>query len=521
MDLQLFTKWLADNSISLHEGIFIIQTPHAGAAAVANHDEPILHPTTVASIPKSSILSVRSCALAEHIDWVPYGHGATLALSLALYSELLIGPTSRWHPYLQSLPSEPVPIARLWGDVSALPDDPDAQAAAQWIYGTEIQRELQDDDGVALVDETHAFFRSDVQPLLDSIGARPTLHGFLHAYSLVCSRAFLVDAYHGLSMVPVADAFNHAHENHVQLASEFDVCPLCGSLSECPHDRQDASVQPPKASHSSEESSDTVDMVTVRSIPPHSEVFNTYGADLGNASLLARYGFALEGGETDTVTFGWPGSGISLGENDEAEVFREVYEQVRDDLARVLGDSSLVYIPQQDERATRLLSVNSDGQASLGLFVWAVWNALTEQSPPELDGMYDADVLVALPHFLPLTARALVQVEARQEETDDASDFEISADYQLLAGAAEAMASLCRTRIAGMGKKEYRGAGADVLNDVLDNIPPESVKTRLALEYLLSERALLEACAVGWEDARAMLTGHSGVDEEFEINLAE
>ena len=36
--------------------------------------------------------------------------------------------------------------------------------------------------------------------------ALPTLAGFLHAYSLVSSRAFLVDAYHGLAMVPIADA---------------------------------------------------------------------------------------------------------------------------------------------------------------------------------------------------------------------------------------------------------------------------------------------------------------------------
>ena len=33
-----------------------------------------------------------------------------------------------------------------------------------------------------------------------------SLSSFLHAYSLVSSRAFLVDAYHGLAMVPIADA---------------------------------------------------------------------------------------------------------------------------------------------------------------------------------------------------------------------------------------------------------------------------------------------------------------------------
>jgi len=44
-----------------------------------------------------------------------------------------------------------------------------------------------------------------------------TEEGFLHAYSLVSSRAFMVDAYHGLAMVPIADAFNHAQDHHVHL----------------------------------------------------------------------------------------------------------------------------------------------------------------------------------------------------------------------------------------------------------------------------------------------------------------
>lgn len=35
---------------------------------------------------------------------------------------------------------------------------------------------------------------------------RATLEGFKHAYALVSSRAFIVDAYHGLAMVPIADA---------------------------------------------------------------------------------------------------------------------------------------------------------------------------------------------------------------------------------------------------------------------------------------------------------------------------
>lgn len=39
------------------------------------------------------------------------------------------------------------------------------------------------------------------------LNSKPNLRGFYRAYSLVSSRAFLVDSYHGLSMVPVADVF--------------------------------------------------------------------------------------------------------------------------------------------------------------------------------------------------------------------------------------------------------------------------------------------------------------------------
>jgi hypothetical protein len=41
----------------------------------------------VVVIPKSAVLSARSCTLADHIPHAPYGHDATLTLAFALYSE--------------------------------------------------------------------------------------------------------------------------------------------------------------------------------------------------------------------------------------------------------------------------------------------------------------------------------------------------------------------------------------------------------------------------------------------------
>ena len=65
-------------------------------------------------------------------------------------------------------------------------------------------------------EEIDRFFYDVAEPLLlqhgnvwpgNHPGRRPTLNGFYRAFSLVSSRAFLVDAYHGLSMVPIADAY--------------------------------------------------------------------------------------------------------------------------------------------------------------------------------------------------------------------------------------------------------------------------------------------------------------------------
>ena len=52
------------------------------------------------------------------------------------------------------------------------------------------------------------FFTSVAKPIIASadLQVEATLAGFQNAYGLVSSRAFVVDTYQGLSMVPIADA---------------------------------------------------------------------------------------------------------------------------------------------------------------------------------------------------------------------------------------------------------------------------------------------------------------------------
>ncbi|KAF8449112.1 hypothetical protein L210DRAFT_3523911 [Boletus edulis BED1] len=85
------------------------------ALSVYSRDELIECSRTLVYIPKTAVLSVKSCFFSQHISAVPCGHGAHLSLALALYGELLLGPRSRWFSYLQSLPRETVDIAVFWG----------------------------------------------------------------------------------------------------------------------------------------------------------------------------------------------------------------------------------------------------------------------------------------------------------------------------------------------------------------------------------------------------------------------
>ncbi|KAJ3055302.1 hypothetical protein HK097_010959, partial [Rhizophlyctis rosea] len=139
---------------------------------------------------------------------------------------------------------------------------------------------------------------------------------FLRAASLVSSRAFEVDSYHGNCMVPLADIFNHkTNAEHVHFETNGDVCESCGSEGPCDCDddsnsesESDDQTSPPPPSTSSSSfqdvptlidptakkgynppnpDDDCLDMTVVRPCNKGSEVYNTYG-EHGNGWLLGR-----------------------------------------------------------------------------------------------------------------------------------------------------------------------------------------------------------------------------------------
>ncbi|KAF9025013.1 SET domain-containing protein [Hymenopellis radicata] len=204
------------------------------------------------------------------------------------------GVSSRWHGYLQSLPTHIVDIPLFW---------PAGDPAVSLSKNTEIERKMSSrgTTGMTMLEEFYAFYEEMVVPIYTKHrGVKPSIEEFQRAYSLVSSRAFLVDAYHGLAMVPIADAFNHSQDNHVHLESEFDVCPECGALQQCSHDSPPSS---PISAPSNDSDPGYFEMVTNTVVPADEEVFNTYGEELSNADLLIRYGFMSDVNDNDRVSW--------------------------------------------------------------------------------------------------------------------------------------------------------------------------------------------------------------------------
>lgn len=132
-----------------------------------------------------------------------------------------------------------------------------------------------------------------------------SLENFFSAKTLVSSRSFQIDSYHGSGMVPLADLFNHKTDcEHVHFTSASDAS---GSDDYQDNDQSDASaddqstIENPSSSPSgSRAKNEDLEMIIVRDVNEGEEVYNTYGT-MGNAALLHRYGFTELDNQYDIV----------------------------------------------------------------------------------------------------------------------------------------------------------------------------------------------------------------------------
>ncbi|KAI3458848.1 hypothetical protein Pfo_015511 [Paulownia fortunei] len=253
----------------------------------------------VATIPKQSYLTVKTSAASHLIEEAQLG--GYLGLSVALMYEKSLGSQSKWFQYLQILPPfEPIPL--LW----SLPE------IDSLLSGTELHKIVKEDKALVYQD-----WKECIKPLLGSASfeLNPeffTVDEYLAAKSLIASRSFQIDEYHGSGMVPLADLFNHktaaedVHFTSVSSSSESDTDTDTDNGKKNADDDNDGDDEPIAPDFDSKtggfsgsdlELSSTsgneptfMEMIIIKDVKAGAEVFNTYGS-LGNAALLHRYGF--------------------------------------------------------------------------------------------------------------------------------------------------------------------------------------------------------------------------------------
>ncbi|KAJ3827615.1 hypothetical protein F5880DRAFT_1474234 [Lentinula raphanica] len=449
------------------------------------HDPQLISPLThalVVKIPPKAVLSVKSCSASRIIESRPYGLDAQLALSLALLVEIQRGTSSPWYGYLQSFPDSMVDLPIFWDLEIEGRSLQDGLEALGWLKGTEVQKLLSGTDGTPLIESIRNYFDEIVIPTTARCSiAKPTFHQFAWAYSLVSSRAFLVDAYHGLSMVPIADAFNHTYDHHVHLEA---ICPECGSLQQCLHDRDAELPLISKASNDAPVEVDhTYDMVSNTAIPAYSEIFNTYGETLSNAQLLTQYGFTLDVNENDRIMWGFDELVHLL----EAEVSsasrpRKSVGFTWDELEAafdksILSESELIFEPFDTA-----FCINCEGRVS-----WQLWLVVTSHVCAQVVG--SADEIFDLSHKL---AQCQIQKENEEEEVNSRS----SDSGSLARPIATTIVNLCQQR------KDRLGAGTDEehLGNLIDELESSQPRTKSALLQVITELSILNSCASAWQE---------------------
>ncbi|PRW44560.1 ribosomal lysine N-methyltransferase 3 [Chlorella sorokiniana] len=208
--LEQFQEWMSAQGIEHSDAITLVAAAAgcSGLALGVQATRDIAEGERLCTIPKDACLSIRTTQLADVIEAEELGGG--LGLVLAVLHEMSLGEDSNWHGYFQACPPrEYLPL--FWSD---------AQLAL--LQGTELDGRVEADREAARED-----FEEHVLPLLEKYPGRlrpdfVTLPNFHAAASLVASRAFGVDEWHGDAMVPLADIFNHK-ASVVELAPGYEV----------------------------------------------------------------------------------------------------------------------------------------------------------------------------------------------------------------------------------------------------------------------------------------------------------
>ncbi|KAL0476751.1 N-lysine methyltransferase [Acrasis kona] len=276
--LDYLNSWMEKKGITWKQSI-IVRKDASGHSVFATRD--LKEDEIVCTVPKTAILSRKTSPLRDIIDEEELAGG--MALTLCLMYEMTLKKKSEWWPYLQSLP-QVVDLPMYW----------DEQALTH-LEGTCLDPSTIVEENALLLED----YQSIIKPLfrkhaIFNEGKYMNFESYRRAAGLVASRAFSVDDFHDLSMVPLCDIFNHkSGSENVHMECQAEVCLECGSEDHVEHDA------PTHDEHVANVKS--ISMTTNSDIKCKSELFNVY-EDLSNVDLLLKYGYAHENNPFDVVS---------------------------------------------------------------------------------------------------------------------------------------------------------------------------------------------------------------------------
>ncbi|KAL5566330.1 hypothetical protein UlMin_029494 [Ulmus minor] len=337
--LRSFKRWMRSQGIDCSDALLLCSSPGEGYSVRAVF--PLAQSDVVATIPKTACLTILTSSACRLIQSAALD--GWLGLAVALMYERSLGDRSPWAAYLGLLPQrECLPLVWTPHEVDSL------------LRGTELAMTIEEDKGLMYED-----WKENIVPLLESASLDPSFFGaqdYLDARTLIASRSFQIDDYHGFGMVPLADLFNHktaAEDVHFT------------SLS--PHSDSDSD------SDSETPIDEALEMIMVKDVQAGSEVFNTYGS-LGNAALLHRYGFTEADNPYDIVNID-----LELLLQWSSSLFSRRYSRARLSLWRRLDYTGCA------DQNTEYFEISFEGEPEIELLILLYIMLLAEDAYHELD----------------------------------------------------------------------------------------------------------------------------------------
>lgn len=217
-------KFFEENECWLHPDAEIRVSKLGGTGVFAKSD--LEAGEIVLKVPKDACLSPRTCGIANLLDEHDLDNIA--GLLVAFLYERSLGEQSPWHEFFESL--KPViadvpEIAKFWSN--------DEDRAL--LSGTEVEEigGLETGEDEEVYEELIVPFFKDNGKLINM--ECPSFEEFKKLVVVIASRAFEVDQFRELCLVPGACLFNHSDAPDLHFQTDFGVCPVCGDVY-CDHD---------------------------------------------------------------------------------------------------------------------------------------------------------------------------------------------------------------------------------------------------------------------------------------------